>query len=309
MILVNQNAEYLHQESGVEGIYKQIETCARTCYKSLDKQDGTFEGSKKFVDRMIASHHTAMLESCSVYLKCKRNFYYYNNIDLEEEDNPLTKYLTNEYTKCNLDDQYLYVTTNLRVLVDNGWMDDLKYVVDQEPLHEKRYTFRIVTDRAVANEIVRHRKFSFAQESTRFCAYDKEKFGGDIAYILPEWFEDANVQQQEAFMQIMKDTEDFYFALRGAWDERKPDKRFKTGFKDNPLKPEQARCVLPLDLKTELCITGYASDWRFFLDLRLFGKTGKPHPQIKKLCELIEEDMKKNGIYDDIMSHDSVFSN
>lgn len=307
MILLEQEAEYLKQEPGVEGVYKIIEKAARTCYKSEAKCDGTFDGAKAFVDRMIKSHHTAMLESCSVYLKCYRNFEYENNIELVEHPSDLEFYATNKYSKFNFDKDYHYVTTNLRVLAENNRLDDLKYWSDPTDMHEKRYTFRLITDRAIANEIVRHRAFSFAQESTRFVDYSKEKYGTDIAYIMPDWFPNATLQQQEAFMQLMKDTEDVYFALRGKWDERKSDKRFKTGFKDNPLTPQQARAVFPLCLKTELCVTGYATDWRFFLDLRLFGKTGKPHPQIVELSEKIAEQMKKAGIYESVINSKSKF--
>lgn len=307
MILLEQEAEYLKQEPGVEGVYKIIEKSARTCYKSEAKCDGTFDGAKAFVERMIKSHHTAMLESCSVYLKCYRNFEYENNIELIEYPSDLEFYATNKYSKFNFDKDYHYVTTNLRVLVENNRLDDLKYWSEPTEMHEKRYTFRLVTDRAIANEIVRHRAFSFAQESTRFVDYSNEKYGTDIAYIMPDWFPNATLQQQEVFMKMMKDTEDVYLALRGKWDERKPDKRFKTGFKDNPLTPQQAREVFPLCLKTELCITGYVTDWRFFLDLRLFGKTGKPHPQIVELSEKIVEQMKKAGIYESVINAKSKF--
>ena len=307
MILLEQKAEYLKQEPGVEGVYKVIEKAARTCYKSEAKCDGTVEGAKAFVERMIKSHHTAMLESCSVYLKCYRNFKYEKNTGMVECPSDLEFYATNKYSKFNLDKDYNYVTTNLRVLVENNRLDDLNYWSEPTDMHEKRYTFRLVTDRAIANEIVRHRSFSFAQESTRFVDYSNEKYGTDIAYIMPDWFPNATLQQQEAFMQMMKDTEDLYFALRGKWDERKPDKRFKTGFKDNPLTPQQARAVFPLCLKTELCITGYVTDWRFFLDLRLFGKTGKPHPQIVELSEKIVEQMKKEGIYESVINAKSKF--
>lgn len=307
MILLEQKAEYLKQEPGVEGVYKVIEKAARTCYKSEAKCDGTVEGAKAFVERMIKSHHTAMLESCSVYLKCYRNFKYEKNTGMVECPSDLEFYATNKYSKFNLDEDYNYVTTNLRVLVENNRLDDLNYWSEPTDMHEKRYTFRLVTDRAIANEIVRHRSFSFAQESTRFVDYSNEKYGTDIAYIMPDWFPNATLQQQEAFMQMMKDTEDLYFALRGKWDERKPDKRFKTGFKDNPLTPQQARAVFPLCLKTELCITGYVTDWRFFLDLRLFGKTGKPHPQIVELSEKIVEQMKKEGIYESVINAKSKF--
>ena len=307
MILLEQKAEYLKQEPGVEGVYKVIEKAARTCYKSEAKCDGTVEGAKAFVERMIKSHHTAMLESCSVYLKCYRNFEYEKNTGMVERPSDLEFYATNKYSKFNLDKDYNYVTTNLRVLVENNRLDDLNYWSEPTDMHEKRYTFRLVTDRAIANEIVRHRLFSFAQESTRFVDYSNEKYGTDIAYIMPDWFPNATLQQQEAFMKMMKDTEDVYFALRGKWDERKPDKRFKTGFKDNPLTPQQARAVFPLCLKTELCITGYVTDWRFFLDLRLFGKTGKPHPQIVELSEKIVEQMKKAGIYESVINAKSKF--
>ena len=307
MILLEQKAEYLKQEPGVEGVYKVIEKAARTCYKSEAKCDGTVEGAKAFVERMIKSHHTAMLESCSVYLKCYRNFEYKKNTGMVERPSDLEFYATNKYSKFNLDKDYNYVTTNLRVLVENNRLDDLNYWSEPTDMHEKRYTFRLVTDRAIANEIVRHRAFSFAQESTRFVDYSNEKYGTDIAYIMPDWFHNATLQQQEAFMQMMKDTEDLYFALRGKWDERKPDKRFKTGFKDNPLTPQQARAVFPLCLKTELCITGYVTDWRFFLDLRLFGKTGKPHPQIVELSEKIVEQMKEAGIYESVINAKSKF--
>ena len=307
MILLEQKAEYLKQEPGVEGVYKVIEKAARTCYKSEAKCDGTIEGAKAFVERMIKSHHTAMLESCSVYLKCYRNFKYEKNTGMVECPSDLEFYATNKYSKFNLDKDYNYVTTNLRVLVENNRLDDLNYWSEPTDMHEKRYTFRLVTDRAIANEIVRHRLFSFAQESTRFVDYSNEKYGTDIAYIMPDWFPNATLQQQEAFMQMMKDTEDLYFALRGKWDERKPDKRFKTGFKDNPLTPQQARAVFPLCLKTELCMTGYVTDWRFFLDLRLFGKTGKPHPQIVKKTKKIVEQMKEAGIYESVINAKSKF--
>ena len=307
MVLLNQKAEYAKQDPGVDGVYKLIEKIARTCYKSEAKCDGTVEGAKAFVERMIKSHHTAMLESCAVYLKCDRKFENLGDGYRRDLMCDLDFYATDKYSKYKCDEHFVYVTTNLRVIVENCRLNDLIFWCEPTDIHEKRYSFRLTTDRAIANEIVRHRTFSFAQESTRYVDYSNEKYGADIAYIMPEWFPDATVQQQETFMHLMKDTEDVYFALRGKWDERKPDKRFKTGFKENPLTPQQVRSVLPLCLKTELCVTGYESDWRFFLDLRLFGKTGKPHPQIVELSQMIVDEMKKNGIYDGVMKQKSKF--
>jgi thymidylate synthase (FAD) len=311
MILVEPNAEYIQQKPYEDGIYKQIELCGRTCYKSMDKM--TQDSAKPFVDRMIKSNHTAMLEHGTVYLEITGPW---NVLDY----NDAGKYVNNKYSKVvgpiYDKDHYeqgeraystAYITTNLRVLVENGWLDDLKYVCYPTDDHEKRYTFKLTTDRGVSHELVRHRVFSFAQESTRYCNYSKDKFGGEISYIMPSWFPEANVQQQEAFMQISKATEDYYFALLGVWDERKPDKRFKTGFKNNPLTPQQARQVLPNSLKTEICMTGFASDWKFFFDLRLFGKTGAPHPDMKLLAQLMKEEAERCGIWYDIENCKSKF--
>lgn len=67
MKLIKPKAELLLQQPGLEGVYKQIELAGRTCYKSTDKI--TEDSAKPFVDRMINSKHTAMLEHGTVYLK------------------------------------------------------------------------------------------------------------------------------------------------------------------------------------------------------------------------------------------------
>lgn len=321
MKIIESKAELLQQSSGLEGVYKQIELCGRTCYKSTDKM--TEDSAKPFVERMIASRHTAMLEQGTVYLKipynllhrvthiglCKKyvsNPYCRVQEFYEYVDTPIV--IPNEQNSCNIV-PYLAVTTNLRVMVENGWLEDLEYLCEPTKYHEKRYTMRFVTDRGVSHELVRHRVFSFAQESTRYCNYSKDKFGGEISYIMPSWFPEANMQQQEAFMQIMKATEDYYMALLGQWDERKPDARFKTGFKDNPLTPQQARQVLPNALKTEVCMTGFASDWRFFFDLRYYGETGKPHPDMELLASKARGEFIKAGLWDEIMSYQVSFNN
>ena len=111
---------------------------------------------------------------------------------------------------------------------------------------------------------------------------------------MPYWFPDANLQQQEVFMQMCKNTEDCYIALLGVWDERKPDKRFKTGFKDNPLTPQQAREVLPLATKSEIIMTGFEFDWYKFFKLRC-DKAAHPDMQIiaNKAKEIIDNEKVK----------------
>ena len=176
MKLIKPSYEIIPQEAGLEGIYKAIERAGRTCYKSEDKITPT--SAKEFVDRMIASGHGSMLEFGTVYLAANigRSEAYYKHccpIDnmMEDWENNLFKYKSNKYSKystCIIGD-YLtaFVTTNYRVLVEKGWLDDLKYLCEPTEFHEKRVCVRFTTDRGISHELVRHRVFSFAQESTR----------------------------------------------------------------------------------------------------------------------------------------------
>ena len=290
MRLCKPSFEIWEQPTGLEGVYKQIEKVGRVCYKSEDKI--TEDSAKPFVDRMIKSGHGAMLEHGTVYLTAEG-----------KNTQVLSKYQGNKYSKLyyNTYDDYesqvpiVYVTTNLRVLVENGWLDDLQYICEPTEFHEKRITVHFVCDRGVSHEFVRHRVMSFAQESTRYCNYSKDKFGNELTFIIPEWCpeirEDSNKgwdpcsMYDKLYLQHLQSAEDTYFALLKQWDERVPDKRYKSGFRNNPWVPQQARAVLPNSLKTELVVTGFVSDWKHFFGLRAIGTTGAPHPQAKELAE------------------------
>lgn len=156
MKLINPSFEILEQGPGLQGIYKQIELAGRTCYKSLDKiTDNSAEG---FVNRMIASKHYAMLEHGTVYLAkpfaLLDGCFPSGNIE-SYENNPYSS-INFEYKKSP-DDHIAYITTNLRVLVENGWLDDLQYLCEPTEHHEKRVTVRFTTDRGVSHEFVRHK--------------------------------------------------------------------------------------------------------------------------------------------------------
>ena len=292
MKLIKPYFEIWEQPAGLEGVYKQIEKVGRVCYKSEDK---ITEGSAKpFVDRMIKSGHGAMLEHGTVYLFCPTEEYVDSNGDVQYY-NPLEKYQNNNYSALVDSNEGIYVTTNLRVPVENGWMGDLQYLCEPTEFHEKRITVHFVCDRGVSHEFVRHRVMSFAQESTRYCNYSKDKFGNELTFIIPEWCPEIREGSNKGwdpcsiydklYLQHLQNAENTYFALLKQWDERVPDKRYKSGFKNNPWTPQQARAVLPNSLKTELVVTGFTSDWNHFFDLRARGTTGAPHPQAKELAE------------------------
>ena len=264
MKLINPSFEILEQGFGIFDIFKHIELCGRTCYKSNDKI--TEASSEPFVNGMIDSKHYAMLEHGTVYLK-KRI--------LGFDDTLLHKYLTNKYSKAFIVNDVVYITTNYRVITENYWNRDLKYLCNPTEHHEKRITVKFVCNRKVSHEFVRNRVFSFAQESTRYCNYTKDKFDGQLTFIKPCWINEEYVpgeykgsDQFIVLIEYLENVESTYnFMINSGW------------------KPQQAATVLPNALKTELIMTGFVSDWKHFFDLRAIGTTGAPHPQAKELAE------------------------
>lgn len=284
MKLIKPKAKLIEQVPGLEGIYKQIELAGRTCYKSEDKI--TDDSAKAFVDRMVKSNHTAMLEHGTLY--------FWNPVDSCDFEEIRDKYSANKFSAVRIAGQA--ITTNYRVIIENGWDDDLYMLTEPTEYHEKRYTFKVNTSIGVTREFNRHRVDSIAEQSTRYCNYSKEKFGGEVSFMQPEWYGGMTEEQQNSFKAMLKEAEDNYMILLDNWDNRKPDKRFKTGFKGNPQTPQQAREVLPLCTATEAVYTAFESDWKHFFDLRLRGTTGKPHPNMLELAELMHEQLKQKGI-------------
>lgn len=277
--------------------YKMIELAGRTCYKSEDKI--TENSAKEFVDRMIKLGHGAMLEHGTIYLT------------IDGEDPNLSKIQSNPHTKVNLvpyevltESNYTisykaYITTNLRVLVENNLKELLCYQVEPTEYHEKRITARFICDRGVSHEFVRHRVFSFAQESQRYCNYNKDKFNNELTFIKPTWLDIP--------------TGDYTY-WDGDWcdiDNMKIQLPSDNGIADNflwclnnagmqyrllinkGLKPQEARAVLPNATKTELVMTGFESDWEHFFGLRC---SGAAHPDAKKLADELKSLMNVKNI-------------
>lgn len=282
--------EIWEQSAGLEGVYKQVEKVGRVCYKSEDKI--TEDSAKPFVDRMIKSGHGAMLEHGTVYLKFSWNG---GTCELCNQTLPsklLDKYCINKYSIVNYNGNDIYITTNFRVLVENGWLDDLQYICEPTEFHEKRVTVHFVCDRGVSHEFVRHRVMSFAQESTRYCNYSKDKFGNELTFIIPCWLDiptghyaywdgdwcDIDKMKIQLPEGEHKDIDAFLWTLNNA-------ETHYTLLINSGWKPQEARAVLPNSLKTELVVTGFTSDWNHFFDLRARGTTGAPHPQAKELAE------------------------
>ena len=158
---------------------------------------------------------------------------------------------------------------------------------------------RVVCDRGVSHEIVRHRVASYSQESQRYCNYSKEKFGSELTFIKPCWFkssiEDLNnyIKNKNDFEKLssgewvwidtLKSAEISYFTLLGTCDWT----------------PEQARSILPNSLKTEIVMTMNLREWRHFFKLRCDKAA---HPQTREIANMILEEFRKEipVVFDDL---------
>ena len=299
MKLIESKVEFIPQEEGLDGIYKQIEKCARTCYKSENKI--TEDSAKGFVDKMIKSRHNSMLEHGTVYLNMSTNLF---------NDTGHARYGINPYSTFHYLDNTLFITTNYRVITENHWESDLEYLVKPTEHHEKRYTFKFICSRGIADELCRHRAFSFAMESTRYVNYSKSQ---DIEFIRPSWanlnpgkyeFNDDCYCYGDGYIEECPGSSSEWILLYHLDDI---ESSYRGLIKDKGLKPQEARDILPLSLKTELCMTGFTSDWRYLLDVRLFEKAGKVHPSMKLLMERLQKAMQEAGVWEDIMKYPSRF--
>lgn len=151
-------------------------------------------------------------------------------------------------------------------------------------LEHASFTVKFVVDRGVSHEIVRHRLASFAQESTRYCNYEKDDFGGEITFIEPCFWEKGS-SLYNTWKSSVEDAETNYFHLLNCGAT-----------------PEKARAVLPNSLKTEVVMTANLREWRHFFNLRAANKTGKAHPQMLEVTRPLLDELKQliPVVFDDI---------
>ena len=293
--------------------FKKIELAGRTCYKSESKI--TKESSVRFVKNLIKHGHTAMLEHAVLVFeldldrcaKAKDELKMYEQylrsdpyIHVTSVDHPYRRVLVSANIRAILQRKLrdpLYVSL-LTAYPDfypedaDSYKDmlfphikmpivDIRKIKDltEEEFDAHFYlSARFITDRGVSHEMVRHRPCSFAQESTRYCNYSKDQFGGHLAFVRPSTYDNWTMDQQAAFCNALAIIDKTYTML--TTDE-------------HALQAQQARAILPNTLKTEIIITSNAGEWKHFYNLRSKGVTGKPHPDIKFVADIARKKMNK----------------
>ena len=210
MKLIEPSVEYWKQYSDLIPTLKHIERCGRICYKSEDRI--TDDSYIKFINMLKSKKHFSVFEHGTIYLTLESDKI--NNAYLVVKrymDNQFSKVYIESYVEDDELKSIYYITTNYRVIVENEWEDDLKYLSNHTK-HIRRYTMHFICDRGIWNEFIRHRvlsrtddtdiidldserKFSFSQESTRYCNYSQNKFGNELTFIKPNWFESSFIEE------------------------------------------------------------------------------------------------------------------
>lgn len=290
MRLIRASYSIVEQQPGLKGVFKQIEAAGRTCYKSENKI--TEDSYDEFVSRMITNKHNAMLEHGTVYLKIPKD-----NDQIVAYKN---KYESNPYSKVNYtikrisgtpmwEDFSLYITTNYRVLVENNWLNDLDFICEPTDMHEKRVTVRFICDKGITHEFVRHRVFSFAQESSRYCNYSSNKFRNELTFIIPCWSQTIHEDKFDFPSPVITEKERI-FLDNCSYAEKSYLNMIASG-----AVPQEARQVLPTAIKTELVMTGFISDWKGFFLLR---DSKAAHPQAYELANPLHNEFITRGYID-----------
>ena len=284
----------------IDNPFMKIEKVGRTCYKSTSEM--TEETAKKFFKSLASRGHTAMLEHSVFCFEVSRHLYdglfgyKHFNYSIEELEDGTERFLISANLRAinesqeevlltvlsSLDPDLVYIGDFQATLVypDECKVVDIDSIPDiQEHAYKKHkhLSFHFICDRGVTHEIVRHRPASYAQESTRYCNYSKDKFGGSITYIKPAHADSWDNDTMYYFIKALEDSEVAYLSMIEAGRT-----------------PQEARAVLPNALKTEIIMTANCEEFEHFFNLRSIGTTGAPHPDMKRVADMAFALYKEN---------------
>ena len=278
MKLIRQDFNIVNQKGfSIKDIKKHIEYCARISYKSQDRiTDDSYE---KFVNMLEKRDHTRPLEFGTVHLK----------MILPDFEGFIHSLLTigmlnNIWIKHAYKGDVIYITTNYRYYLDiiKYFPNVKKYLTEEDnEYYPKRYTVHFITSRGIMDEFRTHVGLSHLAESSRYCSYDKNRFGNELTFIIPNWVNTnySNKEQEEPSVSSMEwstailDAEASYMNL------------IKMG-----CTAQEAREVLPLSVKSELISCGFEDAWSNFFYRRCAKDA---HPMAREIAIPLQEKFKE----------------
>lgn len=277
--------------------YEAVAYAASICYNSTPK---TGDDAVKFYNALVSSGHI----SCLRHMSC------YYIIDWSKDTEGLGCYFTSFFECPYIEIRYdkndvMYVATNGNFIYDclrtEDWLtpelEKFKVSADEfnatEIGHEMmRYSFVVETQISTTREFNRQSPNNILEQSTRYITMDGEsKRAIEPSIVRPHWLskESADLFNNREFYVSKTDDDkawDYLMACDESFDKY-------ISLLNVGMKPEDARGVLPLDTYTKAIYTYSVNEWKHFLDLRLYGKTGNPHPNIKILAQMIKDELAK----------------
>lgn len=307
--VVNPSVEVWKQDDySLSAIWKHIARCARVCYQSVPKDNGEDDYSflvrtlfrgvepKNINTKDLVKYHLSVCEHATVHLK------YPTFMPRAVEQ--ATIFASNKYSRTKQHENYIYVTTNMRVLIEHHWMEELEFIDNTPncPYYIQRPTICFITDIGASRELNRHRVNSVSEESSRFCAYDKGKFGNGITVAKLPWIPDVDPEDEghDYTEGFFNDNEIFYDECieEQYTDNWNAIDWFFYGLQICDLvyrktrelgwTAQQAREILPLNTKTQVVHTAFVDDWNHYIHLRSNGVSGAPHPMAKELADKVD---------------------
>ena len=258
----------------IEGGKKFIERCARVSYKSEIKI--TEDSYKAFVQMLADRMHLRPFEFATVHIKLN-----YERFDYMQKILMSNGVLNNIWIRWNhdskkLEEEPFYVSMNMRYYLFNLYRiaPSFDEFIDTENINKYpvRHTVHFTINRGIMDEFRTHVGLSHIAESTRYCNYSKDKFNNELTFIIPNWV-NTKCPNKEQDGSKVSDIE-WSAAMLNA--EASYMKLLKMGWK-----PQQARGVLPLDIKSELISCGFEDAWINFCLQR--GNSGA-HPMAKAIA-------------------------
>lgn len=292
MKIIEPKVEEIKDFEGVDNFYKAVARAARICYAS-DKTTN----DKELVERLIQSKHFSPFEHAVIYIDT-------NKFGIDFQDNyVLNKITNNKYCITNYDIKKkrdisfingrilveAMVNTSLPIDKNIEYFDHIlcgikHYEVTDCPSIFK--SFIVDTSIGCTRELNRHHNdFYICEQSTRYCDFSKDKFGNEVAFNKPYWYDTKSDVYKHWWEGAMKNAEMLYMAaIKNIPNDLKDcsNNEFGMGFLT-----DEARGILPLDTHTRAIYTATIEEWQHIIDLRLKGTTGKPHGDIKIITEKI----------------------
>lgn len=309
MKLIKQSFELIQQEDySIVSIKKFIERCGRLCYKSEDRITDTSYIS--FVDMLEKKDHSRVLEMGTVHLRMSKARYeelreilcdnnLYNSVWMKY------RVSTTNITFITLNYRYYLEIIKLLDTIKSSFDIESYFTTEDNIMYPKRVAVHFITNRAIMDEFRTHVTFSSVAESTRYCNFSLNKFNNEITFIKPYWCQKLKtgyynvldytlMYEGKSFKPTLDDNSYTLGNKKFIRELCNIEEKYLRLIQDYKYKPQEARDILPLSVKSEVILCGFLDAWDNFFYRRCAKDA---HPMARELALQVEAEFKEHGFY------------